>query len=469
MQKEPFLPSFVVAHVRGSTPREISTQHSNAVELEIDADLSTVTVDPHNSVLVDAIVDGRSVDKAETKLNELWSRMKPALWGRLDAAGEAAVMMCGPSKSGKSSLLFGNETDEGSPAAGLIPRFVRSAFESGGRAGALPSAMEVTMVHVSEEVVFDLLNPVDPTTDQGKQKLKLRWSTSLQAPFVPHLSSAICSNPFEVLQTLHEGLAMRALHFHHTGHNVNSHACHLIVTLTLLERPPARAGPVAFEGGGKVSFVEVGDFSFEPWSHGGDAHSDRLKEVWRRTERSRRGLGKCARALAEQGIEQPESWPPDLAPSDYQACALTFLLSRPLFLGVCLWVGCFLPSATPEGTRSQAELTSLLLDAKSAHTHPMVPGQTQILVTQAASAASSSSPSSSSSSRPNTSSKQGKHGGGGSGGGGGRGTVSAAATAWAEARTSVLAKLDQEVARAETAYEICVNPVVSSSVRQFVS
>lgn len=275
--------------------------------------------------------------------------------------------MAGPHLSGKSSVLFGQEF-EVTRRSGMLPRFVSEIFDrSIGK--RKPDAVEISMYAIVDERLFDLLDPGDPTLSETKSRLKLRWSRAM-GTFVHGLSKCVARSGAELAQLVHEGIAMQALLHHMAGRGVNASAAHLVVALTM----SVTAGGKSPQPIGKTTFVEVGDLTASLFSRKHDAAgSDRMEPLWRRTEASRTGLQRCASALSQleyrDGAEAPT-----LPSSEYQQCALSFVLHSALSRGLCCWIGCLSPVAQgfAPPAHSASALVEMLDVAKACRvlTHP---------------------------------------------------------------------------------------------------
>jgi len=341
----PPLDSFVAAYVRAHTPREARDASASQI-VEVNEDEHTIGLE-HTSVVVDHVYACSSDDAP--RLNDLWRDIQGPLWGRLNHAREAAVLCVGSSGSGKSSVLFGEEVQKTSPSAGLIPRTVRELFRRGGSGGFVPEMIEVRMLMLSEEHMYDLLHPEDPTIEANKCRLKPRWSKGMGA-YVHEATSSCASSAKEVMDLLHEGLAMQALHYHQIGRGAHAHAAHLMVTFTLLE-PSQKGLPVL--PAATITFAEVGDYSSIHALHPSQAHEDRLETAARRIDASRLGLADVVHALANSALAD-EPPPP---PQQFQQSTLSFLLFAPLTRGLTLFVGC----VAPLQTQSSSPLTNATL------------------------------------------------------------------------------------------------------------
>ena len=142
-------------HVRGATDfeRRQSSKKPPACQLDVVEELRTASLGNGAASTYDLTLDGRETPRAETRLNDLWPPMRDAIFARLKAAKEAAVVVCGPKHSGKSGVLFGEEMNSSSPAAGILPRFAREIFEGPSPQANVPrpDLVEVQMLHLSGE------------------------------------------------------------------------------------------------------------------------------------------------------------------------------------------------------------------------------------------------------------------------------------------------------------------------------
>jgi len=349
----PPLDSFVAAYVRAHTLRE-AREADVSQTVEVNEDEHTIGLE-HTSVVVDHVYACSS--DAAPRLNDLWQDIQGPLWARLNHAREAAVLCVGSRGSGKSSVLFGEEVQKTSPAVGLIPRTVRELFRRGGSNGVVPEMVEVRMLMLSEEHMYDLLHPEDPTIEANKCRLKPRWSKGMGA-YVHEATSSCASSAKEVLDLLHEGLAMQALHYHQIGRGAHAHAAHLLVTLTLLE-PSQKGLPVL--PAATITFVEVGDYSSVHALHPSQGHEDRLEVAARRVDASRVGLADVVSGLATSALA--DELPPP--PHQFQQSTLSFLLFAPLTRGLTLFVGCAAPLQTAYSSPLTNATLKLLDNANS--------------------------------------------------------------------------------------------------------
>lgn len=321
-----FLPPFIGAHLRSATVRELghlnsATGSHQYVHFDASESLSTITVDHNHSQVFDIVIDSRERDETVSKLNDLWeSHLQQALFSRLEYCKDAALITCGVSKSGKSSLLFGEEVDNTSSRVGIIPRFVRSIFDDGIK-GDIPTAIEVSIIHVEDEDMYDLINPISfdsPITQQDKKLLKLRWSKTC-GTYIENVSRSLVSNAEDFMTLFHECMAMRALLQLHIGRNMDTHASHLVIEINLLAS--ANVNKTIILPRSKMTFIELGDALSV---HAGEQEKDRLQHLTTRGERSRVELMKCVSELADMNENEEEEFDPLTLPSElFQKSTLT--------------------------------------------------------------------------------------------------------------------------------------------------
>jgi hypothetical protein len=321
-----FLPPFIGAHLRKATLREGKVIGApQYTHFEASESLSTITVDHHHSQVFDMVIDSRERDEGlVSKLDDLWTQqLQGALFSRLEYAKEAAFIVAGPSKSGKSSLLFGDEVGIDSPRAGVIPRFIRAVFEEGVK-GDIPSAVEVSILHVEDEDIYDLLNPLPMDhviSHESKKLLKLRWSKTC-GTYVEHVSRSLASSAAEFMQLIHEAMAMRALRYLNAGRNVDGHAAHLVISVSMLATSPNKT--IVFPRS-SMTFVELGDV-LSSHSHASEHHpADRLSHLTTRGERSRVELMKLVDKIARLNEDEEVEFDPSqhLTSEMFQKSALT--------------------------------------------------------------------------------------------------------------------------------------------------
>ena len=210
------LNSCVCAYVRGRVSRELrdevpvvvrANEEMGMVEVREGAEGKERT----RSSLVDHVFDGSleaergpgdnyyDDDEVAPVMERIWDRVGGAVLDRLELEQEAAVVVLGSSKSGKSSCLIGGDdespnSNESSPSTGLLPRFVREIFDDQFAGDMTADAIELSMMQVVDEECVDLLKP---SLSKAKRRLNLRWSTSCGA-FVQDVSYSLCRSPAEV-------------------------------------------------------------------------------------------------------------------------------------------------------------------------------------------------------------------------------------------------------------------------------
>mmetsp|Transcript_40467 Transcript_40467/g.52098 ORF Transcript_40467/g.52098 Transcript_40467/m.52098 type:complete len:1141 (+) Transcript_40467:75-3497(+) len=357
------LPPFIGVHIRGPTVRE--NPEAGFLHFEANESMSTILYEQHSQVF-DMVINSKESEESMSRIDDLWNEIRGNIWSRLDCVKEAALFTVGPFKSGKSSILFGDEIGK-TAAAGIIPRFVRELFQDGLR-GDIPSAVELEMLHIEDENIYDLLDPIpmDPITEESKKLLQLRWSKTC-GTYVENVTRHLAQNASEFMELVHEALAIRALIFLNSGRRVDAQSCHLVISISLLAASPNKQIVIPRS---TMTFVEVGDV-LSMHSHASEAaRTDRLTSLTTRAERSRWGLSKCVTSLADHNENRPDNeLPLEALPSSvYQQCVLTYLLHGPLSKGSTLWLGCLPPFISRETSPSATNTLTLLESARRMHT-----------------------------------------------------------------------------------------------------
>ncbi|XP_061098642.1 kinesin-like protein KIF25 [Conger conger] len=174
----------------------------------------------------------------EDSQEAVFEEVKPLLTSLLDGYN-VCIMAYGQTGSGKTHTMIGSQAEDfagldGAPLQGIIPKSATELFRLISEKPAESHTVEVSVVEVYNNEVFDLLSRDGEGGAAGVKRDVITTSTGTSE--VPALSYELVCSPADVMQVLSTVLRLRARS--PTLVHRDSSRSHLIVTITVTSKSP---------------------------------------------------------------------------------------------------------------------------------------------------------------------------------------------------------------------------------------
>ncbi|CAL8315948.1 unnamed protein product [Lota lota] len=187
--------------------------------------------------IINKVFEFERVHGPEDSQNAVFEEVKPLLTSLLDGYN-VCIMAYGQTGSGKTHTMMGYQGPSGSPQSeeqqGIIPKAAVELFRLISRKPSESHAVEVSVVEVYNNEVFDLLSRDGESGAPGRRRDVI--TTASGTSEVPSLTYEHVKSAAEVMQLIWAVLKLRArcptlVHAH-------SSRSHLVVTLTVSSKSP---------------------------------------------------------------------------------------------------------------------------------------------------------------------------------------------------------------------------------------